>query len=211
MGMVTWPTAPKIIKEWEIHVVLLSVDLVWLVLLECVQVWVVAVLKHGCTHYHTQVRLLVSELLNFTMIGIILWHKLNGKSVHDEPVSGIQPMYILSLNVMLSLAIIQLIVILINDEEIVFLSIHTPPMMITKSATLMIRLILFEMIHDFVLTVWTSVPSWEPLFDTCRMETMKTWQNHILFVNFVLAHANCAWFVLLWKLLFVALCKLIYW
>jgi hypothetical protein len=52
-------------------------------------------------------------------------------------------------------------------------------------------------VADVVLAVWTSILSTQPFLNAFWMKPVEAGQDQVLVLNFILAHANRAGFVLL--------------
>jgi len=46
------------------------------------------------------------------------------------------------------------------------------------------------MFTNFVFTIWASISSLKPFFDTLSMESMKTRKDHVFFCKIILTHTD---------------------
>ncbi len=54
-----------------------------------------------------------------------------------------------------------------------------------------------EVFRHIILTIGASILSFKPFSNTLIMEPVQAWQEHEHIVYFILAHADCACFILL--------------
>lgn len=67
------------------------------------------------------------------------------------------------------------------------------------------------MVHHSIFAVRAGVSPVKPLSDAGIVKAMQTWQDHKLFLKFIVAHADCAMLILFCKVFIVGFGESRYW
>jgi len=141
----------------------------------------------------------------------IIYRRDTGTSIVScEPVAWHKPLDALSLYILNSPHFLWLIILLIFKFKVMLFIPHIETVSIHIYTSMRVNLtgVAVKMVHYSVLTIWTRVSALKPLFNAWRVKPMETREDHVFLIGFIVAHANRAGFVLLWKVCFVVLTEL---